>query len=73
MLALSVGNFGLMEVCEVDQVLALLALVSSNEIDFGIAEESSWFSLTFEDSLVYDLRAFENQKRFSVTLPETPV
>lgn len=57
-LELSVGIFRLVEEYGVDQILGLLALARANDIVFSEAGERGWFPFKFEDSIVYDLRAF---------------
>lgn len=63
-LALSVGLFRLMAEYDVDLVLGLLASAQSNEINLCVADEPGWFLLSFKDSVVYELRTFEDPKRF---------
>lgn len=62
-----------MEEYYVDPVRGLLELACSNEPDFGVADEPGWFPFNFEDNVVYDLRAFGDPVRSTVTHPPVSV
>lgn len=66
MLALSVGHFLRMEKYDVNPSLFLPALVRAYEIYFVVAEQPSWFSYNFEDSLLSDVVAFAELGRFAI-------
>lgn len=54
---------------DVDPVLCLLALACGDEIGFGVAEKQGWLTFNFENSIVYDLKTFDNPGRFLITHP----
>lgn len=62
-----------MEEYDVDVVLGLLSLVPATEISFRVAGEPSWFQLSFEDSIVYDLKVFDDPGRFSIAHTAVPL
>lgn len=72
-LALRVERFFPMEEYDVDLVPGLLASALANEIDSGVQEEPDSFSFNFEDSLMYDHRAFENLGRSATKHLAVPV
>lgn len=72
-LAQSTGKFGLMDEYDMDPKLRLLALALANMIDFGVPEEPDWFLINLEDSIVYDLRTFEDPGRSVLTYLAVPV
>lgn len=53
--------------------MGLPAFVRANHIDFGVAEEPVLFPFNFKHGIMYDLRAFEDPRRFDVTHPTTLV
>lgn len=44
-----------MEKYGVDAVLGLLAIVRARKIHISVADEPGWFSLTVEESIMYEL------------------
>lgn len=48
-----------------ERVFGLLALLCGNEIAFGVADAPGWFKFDFEDSIVYNLMAFEDLGGFA--------
>lgn len=66
-LALSVGLFQLLEKYYVDAELDQDAPARASEIEFGAAENLGWFPFDFEDSILYDVRAFKDLQHTAIS------
>lgn len=56
-----------------DHLLGLLTMARANEIDFGVAVEQGGFAFNFEDSIVDNVKVFENPGRSVVAYSAVPV